>query len=338
MPHNNHPVHPEHPVHPVHPVNPHEHGHSKHQETLYVVACISNPIRFSSRYKLYKQFEKYIKSFDNVELFTIEQAFGDRDFQITERANPNHIQVRTEHELWHKENMLNLAIHRLPHNWKYVAWIDADVSFARPDWVHETLHQLQHHHVVQMFSHAMDLGPNYEPIKTHNGFCYSYHNQDITPPWDKGYNSWHPGFAWAITREAFDAVGGLIDWAILGSGDRHMSLGLIGRIETSFFKDMWKHCPDYARMLQEWQARADAFIKKDIGYVEGLLLHYWHGKKKDRGYSDRWKIITDNKFNPLKDIKRDWQGLWQLNDGNIALRDGIRRYFRSRNEDSLDKD
>ncbi len=308
-----------------------------HEKKLYVVTCISNPIRFSSRYRLYKNFAKYMEN-SGVELITIEQAFGDRPFEITDENNPNHIQVRSLTELWHKENMLNLAVQRLPQDWEYMAWIDADVQFARPDWVQETLHQLQHYQVVQMFSHATDLGPNYEPLKTHNGFCYSYHNQDVTPAWDKGYNSWHPGFAWAINRDAFNAVGGLIDWAILGSGDRHMSLALIGKVETSFFKDMWNNCPVYATMLKEWEARAEKFIQRDIGYVEGLLLHYWHGKKKDRGYSDRWKIITENKYNPLKDIKRDWQGLFTLNDDNLGLREGIRSYFRSRNEDSIDKE
>ena len=29
------------------------------------------------------------------------------------------------------------------------------------------------------------------------------------------YDVWHSGFAWACTREAWDALGGLIDFAIL---------------------------------------------------------------------------------------------------------------------------
>ena len=32
------------------------------------------------------------------------------------------------------------------------------------------------------------------------------------------------------------------------------------------------------------------------------------------------------------------QGLWTLDNDNIGLREGIRRYFRSRNEDSIDND
>jgi flagellar basal body-associated protein FliL len=36
------------------------------------------------------------------------------------------------------------------------------------------------------------------------------------------------------------------------------------------------------------------------------------------------------------DLKRDCQGLFQLEDNKIELRDAIRRYFRQRNEDSID--
>jgi len=56
----------------------------------------------------------------------------------------------------------------------------------------------------------------------------------------------------------------------------------------------------------------------------------------DRHYSDRWKILVDNKYNPESDLKRDAQGLYSLTDRSPGLRDGIRTYFRSRNEDSID--
>lgn len=62
------------------------------------------------------------------------------------------LQLRTSHEIWLKENSLNLGFARLPPDWKYAAWIDADVTFARPDWACETVHQLQHNPVVQMWS------------------------------------------------------------------------------------------------------------------------------------------------------------------------------------------
>jgi hypothetical protein len=50
-------------------------------------------------------------------------------------------------------------------------------------------------------------------------------------------------------------------------------------------------------------------------------------------YCDRWKILRDNDYDPSTDIVRDWQGVWQLAGNKPRLRDDIRAYFRTRNED-----
>lgn len=304
-------------------------------DKLYVITVISNPIRFYSRYKLYHAFEHEVIE-AGAELYTVEVAYGDRPFEITESNNPKHLQLRTRSEIWHKENALNLLMQRLPLNWKYVAWVDADIMFVRPDWAQETIQQLQHYDLIQMFSHAVDLGPNFEPITQFRGFMKSYADGvPITNPY--GYYTginWHPGFAWAARRSAIDNLGGLIDRAILGSADRHMAAALIGKIETSYHP---KVSPAYIKMLNIWQGRANQFIQKNVGHMDGLISHYWHGKKIDRGYSSRWKILYDDQYNPELDLKRDTQGLFQITDRNIKLRDDIRKYFRSRNEDSIDK-
>jgi hypothetical protein len=65
----------------------------------------------------------------------------------------------------------------------------------------------------------------------------------------------------------------------------------------------------------------------------------WHGRKQQRGYVERWKILTGNNYDPDTDLKKDPQGLWQLvveSPRQIKMRDEIRAYFRSRNEDSRD--
>jgi hypothetical protein len=142
---------------------------------------------------------------------------------------------------------------------------------------------------------------------------------------------WHPGFGWAYRREALEALGGLIDYSILGAADMLMAACLTGDISLSDWL-----ADSYKRWIFEWKARADRYIRGDIGYVSGLLLHYWHGKKSQRGYKDRWKIFFDHKFDPELDLKRDCQGLWQLTDRNSALRDALRAYLKARNEDSID--
>ena len=56
--------------------------------------------------------------------------------------------------------------------------------------------------------------------------------------------------------------------------------------------------------------------------------------------TERWKILKDFQFNPRTDLKRDHQGLWQLEDDHtlrfVGLRDAIRNYFRMRNEDTIE--
>lgn len=301
--------------------------------TLYVVTCISNPVRYKTRYDLYRKFAKHMADSPNVELYTTEMAFGERAFEITERDNPRHIQVRSFYELWHKENMLNLAIQRLPEDWQYVAWIDADVLFNRPDWAAETVEQLQHYHFVQMFSHATDMGPSFEPLKQHTGFVYDWYQN--TDRFEKlgGYATFsHPGYAWAARREALDAVGGLVELGILGSGDRHMACAMIGKVAHSYNGGVHQN---YKDMCSEWQRRCETFVKRDIGYLAGNITHFWHGSKANRHYNDRWKILVDNQYDPYRDVYRDTNGLLQLDDDKIKLRDAIRKYFRSRQEDCI---
>lgn len=304
---------------------------------LDVITVVSNPCRYESRYRLFREFEHRILSTPGTRLTVVECAYGERPYEVTEAGNPRHIQVRTTHELWYKENLINIGVSRIP-DFRNLAWIDADVMFVRPDWVQETIQQLQHYSVVQMFSKAQDLGPTYEPFDTYLGhmYCYCTGVKAIqVDPYTWKAADWHPGYAWAIRREAYDAVGGLIDWAILGAADRHMAAGLIGRMEKTIDPKLHSR---YGESLLVWQDRAERYILRNVGYVSGLLLHFWHGKKTDRRYVDRWKILVDNQYDPQIDLKRDAYGLWQLTDRSIKLRDDLRMYFRQRNEDSIDFD
>ena len=62
--------------------------------------------------------------------------------------------------------------------------VDADVEFLRADIVDETIHQLQHHSVVQMFQHCLDMGPSGEILHTHSSFAYV----------DKTRQQFHPSY------------------------------------------------------------------------------------------------------------------------------------------------
>ena len=69
--------------------------------------------------------------------------------------------------------------------------------------------------------------------------------------------------------------GSLLDTCILGSGDHHMALGLVG-IQREHPDT--KLCGDaYARSIRIWQERAYRAVNANIGYVKGHALHHYHG-------------------------------------------------------------
>jgi hypothetical protein len=94
-----------------------------------------------------------------------------------------------------------------------------------------------------------------------------------------------------------------------------------------------KNCrPEYRQAIAAWQSRAGR-LRGNFSYLANHALHYWHGSKAQRGYSTRWRILQEFAFNPHTDLCRDWQGLYQLTPDKPGLRDALRRYFASRNED-----
>ena len=317
-------------------------------DVLDVVAVVSNPVRYRSRYDLFRAYESHVND-SGARLTVVEMAFGNRPFEITQPDNPRHIQVRSPHELWHKENLINLGVARLPRDWRYVAWVDADLTFVRPDWVQETLQQLQHYAIVQMFAEAHDLDPDGLLLNSFRSFAYShvhgiprrkkasYAGGYLEGPTHARIAYWHhPGFAWAARRETLNALGGLFDVAVVGEADYIMAKAIVGEAPDVLYPGV---SPGYRKAVLDWQDRAQ-HLRINLGYVPGTVLHHWHGKKANRKYWDRCKILTDSQFDPSTDLKRDWQGLHQLVDGgtprSILLRDAIRSYFRSRNEDSIE--
>jgi hypothetical protein len=248
--------------------------------------------------------------------------------------------------------MIQLGINhalRLDPNTKQIAWVDADCRPMRmpKDWFEETWHELQHHEFVQMFEYMIDLDHNYNPMTEKQiSFMASYASHGFIAPNMRGAKRTaaghsgttqygRTGLAWAANVDALNKVGGLIQFAILGSGDWHMAHGLVGAMKVSTPKHLNS---GYYQGLLAWQELAERYIKRDVGYVSGGVYHDHHGSKANRRYASRWNILIDNDYDPRTDIKADSHGLLQLETytpRQIRLRDEIRAYFRARNEDDI---
>jgi len=311
-------------------------------EKLHVVTAVANPVRWQSRMRLYKDFEQHMLD-TGVDLTVVECQYGERPHEIEELPGVRVVRVRSKTLVWNKENLINIGVSRLPEGWKYMAWVDADVEFRRAHWATETVHALQQYDVVQPWSDAYDLGPNDEHIQHHKSFCSMlWHDRPLCAAGPKfwkfnqgPYDYPHPGYAWAMHRQAFEWLGGLLEIGAVGAGDHHMALALTGNAHRSVPAGANRR---YVEHLMRWQARAQHHINGNIGFVHGTLEHAFHGRKNDRRYVDRWDILVGNDFDPEVDLKKNSQGVLELAGNKPKLRHQLDHYFKQRNEDvnSLD--
>jgi hypothetical protein len=298
------------------------------EKKLNVIVVISNPCLYARRYQLFNQFINRMNEDDNVELYVVEMAYKEQKFIVTKSNNPKHLQIRCDIPLWHKENMVNLAVKNLlPKNYKAFAWIDADVEFESNTWSLDTLKLLNgYKDVVQIFSHAVDMDKDETTLNIFNSFGYNYaKNKQYT---SKGLDYWHPGFAWAITRKAYEKIGKLYDVGVLGSGDNIMAFALINK--SKHYVNA-KYSDDYNNSMLEFQEKAKTLR---LGYVPGVIRHYYHGKKKNRNYVERTTILAKYQYSPLKDITYDKNGIIVPTECfSSEFRDDIMNYFWERKED-----
>jgi hypothetical protein len=280
-----------------------------------------------------------------------------------------YIPLRSRSELWLKENQIRIGVQHVAdtcYDWEQICWPDSDVLFLRPNVVGECIQKLQHYDWLQMFSHAQDLNPDYEmlpegyPHAVGKGFVHHYSTLhfpvkgEMTQTFaDTGVVSIKvdlestkpvyppprvfPGLAWACTRYGWDSTGGLPDFHIWGGADWVTAHSLIGKTEGMLRNDLH---PNYKALVMEWHDICEKFIRRNVGVMTGTIVHNWHGIKEQRGYNIKHALLAKAKFDPMRHLKRDSQGLWQLNDDGseafIQIRDGMRKVAAAREEDSED--
>lgn len=347
-------------THPHHTEPEHDRAiELKANQNHWFVCGISNPNRYKSRYALLRKFRDHILKDLGANLLVVECAHGDRSHQVTgsvsdvmcetvSRGEYKEVQVRNNSHVWLKECLLNLGAQMLPENAKYITFCDSDVTFSNSHIVSEIVHALQVHKVVQPFETCCDMGPVGEVIQLHRSFGWC-HAQGYTyaAGTRDGYNAgskvrgvgipWHPGYCLSWRREVLDKMGGLLDVGILGSGDQHTCAALVGKAGVSGACCVNLH-PNYKKAVAAYEERAIKHVQGDFGYVHGTILHSWHGRKANRQYQSRWKILERHQFNPEVDVTKNVQGVWELTTDKPGLRDDIRRYFESRFEDGVEND
>lgn len=309
---------------------------------LYVVTTVFNPRRFASRIRLYKNFAKWVKD-SGCTLITAEVAYGERPFEVTQADNPLHLQLRTNADLWHKERSLNLAIQhltqRIDPNWGYVCYLDCDVKIMRDDWAEETIHLLQHYAILQMFGEIQTMDPDHHTLYGGRSIARNFQENGTISSTKRnrggsgGALTGWPGLGWAFRRKEFDQIGGLLDTCVTGSGDTYMAGCYMGLSQLGVPKGS---SAGLIRSVEHYGKLCDKYVRKNVSFLPSLLVHYWHGKAKQRGYGQRAASITAHQFDPYTDLIVESNGMYRWNDDKWVLETEIRRSMEERNEDSTD--
>ena len=295
---------------------------------LHIIAVISNPCQFARRYILAREFIARMEFEENVILYIVELAYGNQKYYLTEKNNKRHLQLRGTVPLWHKENMINIGVKKLlPKTWKAMAWIDADIEFENTSWALDALKVLNgSRDIVQLFSHAVDMDKHYNAMSIFPSFGFQYSKKSKYG--GTGVNMWHPGFAWACTKKAYDKMDGLYELSICGAGDHNMCFSYIGNSQQSLNSET---TDEYKHSIKDFESKVKQLR---LGYVPGVIRHHFHGSKKNRKYQERWHILVDNKYNPEIHITKNNDGLLvPSNSCPKAMLDSILQYFKERNED-----
>ncbi len=296
-----------------------------------VVTSYFNPANFQTKKQNYFQFrEQFIKF--KIPLFTVEQYFTKPDLSNLS----NVISLNGGAILWQKERLLNLAISKLPRNYKFIAWMDCDILFENWNWLEETIQQLKNFPVIQPYSKVYRLPKGIQKPQREgsiwNSFGYVYReNPDLCLTGNFDLHG-HTGFAWVAKREVLKF--GLYDRAILGSADHMMAHAFVGDWESPCIVRILGRMNPILKDFQTWAKKVYSITQASISFVENTIFHLWHGEEQNRSYVSRNKILVQYGFDPQCHLKIGKNGLWEWKSKEERLIQFCKNYFISRQEDS----
>ena len=302
-----------------------------------------NYLKSTRRRQLILEFVERYKHLKEIRLVIGEATILGQHFDLPQHIQGTfaHYKFTLKHHIWCKENLVNVITQtKLPSDWKYVAWIDADITFLNKNWALDAIDELksENSHFIQLFDtmYFMDSSHTKGLMKFSS---FGYKHQHNPYEWYMHLFGWHTGFAWACTRKALEKMEGLFDLGIIGSGDTYMALGMINKVDAYFARDFTKKY--YQNISKEFYFQMKEFELKwnenkfKLSYVKGAIEHHWHGHHSNRKYDERKEILSKHRYDPTKDLMLDSEGLMSLSEIGERMQEDLKKYFVERNENEI---
>jgi hypothetical protein len=248
-----------------------------------------------------------------IPFFIGEIAFNDDPYVFPTAENI--VQYRSESFMFYKENLINLLVAKLPHEFTKIVMLDADIVFYEPNWYTVVSQKLDTCAVIQPFQKANYLNQQFQVIQIKQSLSASPSNG-------------HTGFAWAFQRSWLTA-NPLFEYTVIGGGDSILKARIL---QTPLMSVHKKYEKDYNAYNPK---RAEP-----LGFCPLTIYHLPHGVKENRQYDTRDNDLG-TKFSALKiasvsdAVKRRDDGLLVWKDAyRTELNKLMKTYFTKRNDDA----
>jgi len=288
-------------------------------EILHVILVVFSPFGQKHRFQLAQDCIHRFENQKNVQLYVVELIYKDQNFLLQLQEKKRHLKLKFKENiyLWSKENLINIGVRTLlPKDWKYMAWVDADIEFENSNWDNHILyHMIQYNYdIVQLFSVCKFLDPFHKIMNYKNGIIAN-----------NGKGSM--GYAWACTRSFYERVNGLFEYSIVGGADSIIVKCLYSKIDELLFDRL----DEYNQLLTDYYSN---FHNIKYGYIPQSILHYFHGYPVNRCYNTRYNILLRYNYQPLKHLIVEKNlGLLLFNkDEYPEFYQEIVNYFQNRKE------
>jgi len=246
-----------------------------------------------------------------------------------------HLKFKLKSILWVKENLINLAVKNLPNDAEFIAWSDRDIYFLNPLWVEDTIEKLKVYDIIQPWSEVIHLNSSYNlNFISKQKSNLSFSNKSVLSGAIDHKNheskiSTSTGQIWAINKSFYKKIEKINDTEIIGGADSIIANFCVLK-DPNYEKIL--NGKTTAKLKNSWVLYKEKFKDIKYSYVDGLIIHYWHGDLKDRKYSERSDVLMSLNYNPDEDISYDENGVLQFTEKGKRLEIPIKEYFEARRE------
>ena len=230
-------------------------------------------------------------------------------------AGDNVFHVSSNSYMFHKENLFNLLVSKLPTHYTKIVCMDGDVIFDNSNWINDLSIKLDEYDVVMPYHDSYQVSEDYSRISS-SGVVMLDHKSNYDE------DIYKAGYCIAFNRRFFDQIG-LFEYAIFGGGDRMTLCQFVGRpIMINTFNSTKKQ--DYIDGIKALDLK--------FGWLDNDIYHLPHGHNADRQYLQRHFLIPE--LNIDTEIVKNSDGVLEFVNPE-KYNQITYNYFINRKEDSL---